>query len=566
MSESDNDPNVMLAPCKGRQLLANPLYNKGTAFSIEERIELGMEGLLPPQVSTLDEQLERCYNAYNEKHTDLERHIYLRALQDRNETLFYALVERHMVEMLPIIYTPTVGLACQKFSQIYRQFRGLFLTWPERDGMDRVLENGACGRNIEIIVVTDAERILGLGDQGAGGMGIPIGKLSLYTACGGIDPATTLPVVLDVGTDNAERLADPLYVGWRHPRLRGDDYDAFVEQFVAAVKTHFPNAILQWEDFAQANAARLLERYQDSLCTFNDDIQGTASVTLGALLSATRISGVPLTGQRIVIFGAGSAGCGIAAQLIDAMQRQGLSLTEARARVFLINRSGLLTDATADPTPAQQPLLQPHSLLAGWGADGEGRVGLEQVVRQVHPTVLIGVSGQGGAFTEEVITEMAAHTERPIVFPLSNPTAKVEISPQWLMEWSGGRALVATGSPFPDLEQGGRVRAVAQCNNAYIFPGVGLGVLAVGAKRIPDTLFSSAAEALAAYPCDHDDEILPPLERIRDVSLHIARAVARRAIADGLCASLDDNELERRIQARLWEPRYRPTMLAARRG
>lgn len=559
---TETSTDAVIAPCSGRQLLANPLFNKGTAFTQQERVELGMVGMLPPQVSTLEEQLERCYNAYQHKQTDLERHIYLRALQDRNETLFYALVEQHLVDMMPIIYTPTVGLACQQFSQIYRQFRGLFLTWPERESMDQVLDNGACGRNIEVIVVTDAERILGLGDQGAGGMGIPIGKLSLYTVCGGIDPATTLPITLDVGTDNAERLADPLYIGWRHPRLRGAEYDDFIERFVQAVKQHFPNAILQWEDFAQANAARLLQRYQDSLCTFNDDIQGTASVTLGALLSAARISGVPLVEQRVVIFGAGSAGCGIAAQLVGAMQQQGLSAEQANARVYLINRGGLLTDTSHEPTPAQQPFLKPSASLADWGEDGEGHIGLEAVVRQVHPTVLIGVSGQGGAFSETVIRDMAAHVERPVVFPLSNPTSKVEVSPEWLLKWSDGRALVATGSPFADLEQDGRVRPVAQCNNAYIFPGIGLGVLAAGAKRIPDALFTRAAEALAEFPKDDPGAVLPSLAQIREVSVHIANAVARQAVQLGLCEAATDEELQRRIQQRLWEPKYRETHLA----
>jgi malate dehydrogenase (oxaloacetate-decarboxylating) len=563
MSVVDDNAEVIRAPCSGRQLLSNPLLNKGTAFSTEERVELGMEGLLPPRVSTLDEQLERCYQAYQEKQTDLERHIYLRALQDRNETLFYALVSHKLVEMLPIIYTPTVGLACQRFSQIYRQYRGLFVPWPERGSIDRILENGACGRHIEVIVVTDAARILGLGDQGAGGMGIPIGKLSLYTVCGGIDPATTLPVLLDVGTDNAERLADPLYVGWRHPRIRGDEYEAFVEQFVEGIMRHFPNAILQWEDFAQPNAAQLLERYRDRLCTFNDDIQGTAAVTLGALLSAADIVATPLQKQWIVIFGAGSAGCGIAHQLSLAMQNAGLSEPEACARIWLINRKGLLTDAATDPTPEQRPFLKPTALLDGWGEDAGGHVGLEPVVRQVRPTILIGVSGQGGAFTEEVIREMASHVEHPVIFPLSNPTSKAEVSPEWVMAWSDGRAVVATGSPFPDLEQGGVQRPVAQCNNAYIFPGIGLGVLAVNGTRISDAMFTTAARALAAFPKEDPRAVLPSLEQIREVSVVIATAVARRAVADGLGDWIADEEIDKRIEERLWEPRYKPVRLAS---
>ncbi len=540
----------------GRQLLTHPLYNKGTAFTRDERIELELEGLLPPEISTIEQQMERCWLSYQEKCSDLERHIYLRALQDRNETLYYALLEAHLVEMLPIIYTPTVGLACQRFSHIYRQFRGLFLSWPERDSIDRVLENGASGRDIEVIVVTDAERILGLGDQGAGGMGIPIGKLALYTACGGIDPGTTLPILLDVGTDNPERLDDPLYVGWRHARLRGEPYDAFIAQFVAAVKRRFPKAILQWEDFAQANAARLLAQYRDQLCSFNDDIQGTAAVTLGALMAAGHISGEPLRRQRVVIFGAGSAGCGIAEQLVLAMVEQGLSEVEARGRVWLIRRSGLLTDRTSDPTPSQRPFLQAHQTVIDWGLHDGDHVGLAEVVHHVRPTTLIGVSGQAGAFGETVIREMAAGVERPIVFPLSNPTSRVEVTPADLMQWTDGRAVVATGSPFPDLEQHGTLRPVAQCNNAYIFPGVGLGVLASGARRISDGLFTEAAKALAAYPHPEGEAILPPLESIRDVSTHIARAVAREAVREGLAESIDDAVLDARIDERLWEPRY----------
>src|SRR5262245_20001167 len=406
------------AGLRGTDLLDTPVWNKGTAFDDRERVALGLRGLLPPVVETLQEQSARAYEAFNTKNTDLGRHIFLRQLQDSNETLFYRLMLDHVEEVMPIVYTPTVGSACQQFSHIYRRPRGLFVSYPLRDSIPEILRNRPF-TEVDVIVVTDGERILGLGDQGVGGMGIPIGKLSLYTLCGGIHPARTLPVLLDAGTDNEEKHTDPLYLGWRHPRVRGQEYDDFVEAFVQAVRRKLPHVLLQWEDFAQQNAGRLLERYRDRLCTFNDDIQGTAAVTLAALLAAVQTAGSSLKVQQVVIAGAGAAGTGIAAALQSSMRQAGLSDAEARSRLWLIDRHGLLHSAMNDLQSFQRPFAQPADRLAGWQRDPSGAVLLPEVVRRVRPTALIGVSGQGGLFTRDVVTEMAAHARRPIIFPLS---------------------------------------------------------------------------------------------------------------------------------------------------
>jgi len=552
--------DVLEVPFSGRLLLQQPLLNKGTAFTRDERRQLGLLGLLPPHEDTLLEQATRAYGAYQEKSTDLERHIYLRQLQDTNETLFYHLLLDHLAEMMPIIYTPTVGLACQRFSRILRRARGLFLSYTERDAIDEILDNAGVPA-VDVIVVTDGERILGLGDQGAGGMGIPIGKLSLYTACGGIHPATTLPILIDVGTNNEERLRDPLYVGWRHERMVGADYDDFVDEFVQAVKRKFPRALLQWEDVAQANAMRLLERYRDQLCTFNDDIQGTAAVTTGQLLGAVAGAGGRLAEQRVAILGAGSAGCGISEQLVAAMMEEGLPEAEARARFFLINRQGLLHDGLQGLRPAQHRFAQPAERIAGWRT-GEGQpIGLLAVVKNARPTILIGVSGQAGAFTEEIVRAMAASASRPIILPLSNPTSRAEAVPADLIAWTDGRALIATGSPFEDVQLGGRRFPIAQCNNSYIFPGIGLGVCAAGAWRVTDAMFMAAARALADCSPAHRDptgSLLPPLSDSRRVARSIALAVAAAAQRDGLAEPAEPQELESLVDAKMWLPRYRP--------
>ncbi len=543
---------------RGRSLLDNPLLNKGTAFTRAERKELGLLGLLPPTQETLDEQASRAYEAYCIKSTDLERHIYLRQLQDANEILFYRVLLDHLAEMTPIVYTPTVGLACERFSHIFRRPRGLYLAYPERAELDAILENARAPR-ISVIVVTDGERILGLGDQGAGGMGIPIGKLSLYTACGGVHPATTLPILLDVGTNNRERLDDPLYVGWRHERIAGAEYDAFIDEFVNAVVRNFPGVLLQWEDFAQTHAGPILERYRDRLCTFNDDIQGTAAVATGALIAASAASGERLRDQRVAILGAGSAGCGVAEQLIAAMVEEGLEPGEARARFFMIDRQGLLHDQLTGLLPFQERLRQPLERVAGWRSDSEDRIGLLEVVRRARPTILIGVSGQPAMFTEEIVRTMAEQVGRPIIFPLSNPTSRAEATPAELISWTEGRAVVATGSPFDDVEYAGRVYPIAQCNNSYIFPGLGLGVTAGGAVRVSDGMFMAAARALAeCSPAVRDPgaPLLPCLSESRSVARSVARAVAARAQRDGLAPPCPPEKLESLIDHAMWRPRY----------
>ena len=554
------EADVLEVPFTGHLLLERPLFNKGTAFTAAERRELRLLGLLPPHEETLDEQVSRAYEAYQEKPTDLERHIYLRQLQDNNETLFYRLLLDHLAELMPIIYTPTVGLACERFSHILRRARGLFIAYSVREEIDAILGNAASPQ-VEVIVVTDGERILGLGDQGAGGMGIPIGKLSLYTACGGIHPATTLPILLDVGTNNEDRLNDPLYIGWRHRRVSGPEYDEFVAAFVAAVKRRFPGVLLQWEDFAQGNAYRLLERYRDQLCTFNDDIQGTAAVTTGALLAAVGVTGQRLRDQRVAILGAGSAGCGIAEQLAAAMVADGLPEAESRVRFFLINRSGLLHDGMDGLRPAQRQFAQPKDRVIGWRPAEDRPIGLNDVVEHAQPTILIGASGQPHAFTEEGIRAMARHVERPIIFPLSNPTSRVEATPADLIAWTDGRALIATGSPFEDVASGGRRYPIAQCNNSYVFPGIGLGVRAVAARRVSDAMFMAAARALAdCSPARQDPAgpLLPPLSASRRVARAIALAVAATAQHEGLAQSSTAEDLEQLVDAKMWQPRYLP--------
>jgi malate dehydrogenase (oxaloacetate-decarboxylating) len=549
---------VVESPFVGAALLSTPVFNKGSAFSEEERRELGLDGLLPPHAGNLEEQLDRRYKEFEQLTSDLERHIYLRALQDRNETLFYRLMLDRLPEMMPVIYTPVVGMACQLFSHIYRQPRGLFIALPDQDRIDAILANRPF-RDVDVIVVTDGERILGLGDQGVGGMGIPVGKLSLYTVCGGIHPARTLPIFLDTGTDNQDLLGDPLYLGLRHPRVRGRRYDDFIEAFVQAVMRQLPGVLLQWEDFALGNARPILERYRGRLCTFNDDIQGTAAVTLGTLLSAIQTTGTRLSDQRVVVLGAGSAATGISGLIVSAMVQEGLSEADARARFWLHNRRGLLYTGMTGLDATQQLYCQPLERLAGWQRDAGGGIPPQEVVKQVRPTVLIGVSGQPGTFAEEVVRTMAGQVERPIIFPLSNPTSRSEAVPADLINWTDGRALVATGSPFPDVAYRGRTIPISQCNNSYIFPGLGLGVLAAGACRVTDEMFLAAARALrGAAPTRTNSEasLLPPAGEIRQVARQIALAVATAAQAQGVAETTPAEELERRIDARRWEPRY----------
>ncbi|MBV8132401.1 MAG: NAD-dependent malic enzyme [Alphaproteobacteria bacterium] len=545
---------------EGAALLTNPLLNKGTAFNDDERTTFALHGLLPPHVGTLDNQLTRRLQAVRKFDRDLDRYVFLRGLQDANETLFYALLTRNLGEMLPLVYTPTVGQGCQEFSNYWHYPRGLFLSWPHRDRIADILAHPRFDR-IEAIVVSDGERILGLGDQGAGGMGIPIGKLSLYTACAGFHPATTLPILLDTGTDNRERLADPVYIGWRHERVRGADYDAFIEQFVTAVERRWPHVLLQWEDFARANAGRILECYRDRLCTFNDDIQGTAAVAAGTLLAATRVTGTVLRDQTFVLFGAGTAGCGIGHLLLKLMIDDGVPEAAARRRFFAVDRDGLLVEGMADLQPFQLPFVQPSPAVAGWSRSRPDRIDLLDVVKNARPTVLIGVSGQPGMFTEDVARTMASAVERPVIFPLSNPVSRSEATPADLLRWTNGRALIGTGSPFPPVEIDGKQFTVDQTNNAYIFPGVGLGVLAVKARRVSDDMFVAAAKALAGVSQalrNADANLLPPVHDLRSVAITVAAAVARQARTEGLCDAFDDSALEGLIAQKMWEPIYRP--------
>jgi malate dehydrogenase (oxaloacetate-decarboxylating) len=542
----------------GQFLLDNPLLNKGSAFSEEERRELGLLGLLPPHVSTLDEQLARTYGNYKCKQSDIERYIFLVSLQNRNETLFYKLLEEHITEMLPIIYTPVVGEASQTYSHIYSRPRGLYISYPHRFNIESILRN-APARDYEVIVVTDGERILGLGDLGIGGMGIPVGKLSLYTLCAGIDPATTLPIVLDVGTNNERILADPLYLGWRHERVRGGDYDDFIELFVREVERVLGGALLQWEDFSKNNASRLLYRYRDQLLTFNDDIQGTGAVTLAGLLAAASVTGTAIRHQRIVILGAGSSATGISAQLVAARMSEGLTESEARAGIWLIDSKGLVHSGRADLEPFKRPYARPAEQVNEWRTAETGHITLEDVIRNVQPTTLIGTSAQPGAFTESLIRQMARLVERPVIFPLSNPTSKSEADPQDLIDWTEGRALVATGSPFPDAIYKDRRVRIGQCNNALIFPGVGLGVIAARARRVTDSMFVAAARALAELSpalSDPKASLYPPLERVREVSRRVALAVGAEAQRAGVAMETTTDELERRVEEKMWTPRY----------
>lgn len=557
-AQQQHDNTIIETPLTGEQLLENPLLNKGSAFTLDERRELGLLGILPPHVATIDEQLSRTYENYRRKDTDLERYIFLAALHDRNETLFYRLLQEHIREMSPIVYTPVVGEASEYYSHIYRKPRGLYISYLLRDEIATIL-HGVSHHDVRVIVVTDGERILGLGDLGLGGMGIPVGKLALYTLCAGIHPATTLPIVLDTGTNNPSLLKDPLYLGWHHERVRGPEYDVFVDAFVQGVRQEFPNAILQWEDFAKGNARRLLDRYRKTVCSFNDDIQGTGAVTLAGVLTAVEMAGSTMNAQRVAVLGAGSAATGICEQLVAAMVDAGASERDARAAIWLVDSHGVVHDDRTDLDPAKQVFAQPFERIAAWHTITPGRFSLEDIVREAHPTILIGTAASPGAFTESIVREMARHTERPIIFPLSNPTSKSEANPADLIAWTDGRAVVATGSPFADVQYGGRTIEIGQCNNMFIFPGVGLGVIASGARLVSDGMFVAAARALSACsPARRDPSraLYPPLEEVREVSRQVAMAVGATAIVEGLAPQVSPTNLEERIRQTMWEPRY----------
>jgi malate dehydrogenase (oxaloacetate-decarboxylating) len=556
MNNNDYD-SIIETELSGKDLMSNPVLNKGTAFNYEERIQFDLHGLLPPVIETLEQQCVRAYEAYKRKGDDLERHIFLRALQDTNETLFYALLYRHISEMAPIIYTPVVAQGCINFSHIYRRPRGLFLSYPLADMMDEIIENRPYS-DVDVIVVTDGERVLGIGDQGAGGMGIPIGKLSLYTLIGGIDPQRTLPIILDIGTNNADRLNDPEYVGWRHERITGQAYFDFVDKFVSCIKRKLPNVLLQWEDFAKPHARPILDRYRDSLCTFNDDIQGTAAVTLGALYKALKITKKKFSDQQVVILGAGSAGTGIAEYIQAAMVTEGMDETEARKHFFLLDSKGLLHTARTNLTPVQQKFAQSFELVSGWSVNNR-QIRLDEVIENISATILIGVSSQPGQFTASIIKDMAGKVERPVIFPLSNPYDRAEAVPEDLIRWTDGRAVIATGTEFPPVSLKGRRFKIAQCNNFYIFPAIGLAVRASDAKRVTDRMMVAAAEALGNFSLDDinvDAQLLPPIESMRDVAIQIAVMVGLQAQQDGVAQVVSEQDLRERVRQRFWIPQY----------
>lgn len=539
-------PNSL--PPRGPSLLHNPRLNKGTAFSEAERDALGLRGLLPPRIFTPREQELRIMAAFEAEKTPLEKYIYLAALQDRNETLFYRTVVDHIATMMPIIYTPTVGEACRFFGHIYRRPRGLYVSADDRGRMREVLRNWPA-EQVSVIVATDGERILGLGDLGAHGMGIPIGKLALYTACAGIHPAECLPITLDVGTENAELLEDPLYTGLVRRRLRGAEYDAFIEEFVTAVQEVFPGVLLQWEDFATDNAFGILARYRDRLTTFNDDIQGTAAVTLAGLVTATRITGVPLTEQRLLFLGAGAAATGIASLVAGAMAREGMDEAAARRQCWFFDSHGLVVASRADLAAYKRPFGHDHPPVERF----------EEAVRQLRPTAILGVSAQGGAFTPEILRAMAEINERPVIFALSNPTSKSECTAEAAYQHTEGRAVFASGSPFAPVWYEGRQFVPGQGNNAYIFPGLGLGVVLAGASRVTDAMFHASARALAEFVPDSslaEGSLFPPLSAIRQASARIAEAVIRVAHEEGLATHPLPDDLPAHVAGQMYEPVY----------
>ncbi|MEW4151709.1 oxaloacetate-decarboxylating malate dehydrogenase [Bacillus thuringiensis] len=544
---------------RGAEVLSTPLLNKGVAFTQNEREELGLKGLLPPAVLTLEEQARRAYEQFSSQPDDLLKNVYLTALHDRNEVLFYRILTDHLREMLPIVYTPTVGVAIQRYSHEYRKPHGVYLSINDPSGIEEAFTNiGATAENIDLVVVTDGEGILGIGDWGVGGINIAIGKLAVYTAAVGIDPSRVLPVILDVGTNREELLNNPFYIGNRHPRITGEAYDEFIDTFVQAVNKQFPKALLHWEDFSSRNARKILDKYRHDVCTFNDDIQGTGAVSLAAVLSAVKASGVPLSEHRVVVFGAGTAGIGIADQVRDAMVRAGLSEEESHNRFWCIDRNGVVTDNMEDLLDFQIPYARKEAEVSEWKQNDV--IGLAEVVKHVKPTILIGTSTVAGAFKEEIIKEMASHVERPIILPMSNPTPLAEAKPADLIEWTEGRALVATGSPFEPVTYNGVTYVIGQSNNALIFPGLGLGTIVVRASVMTDGMFAAAAEAVASMvdTSQPGAPILPEIEELRNISEMVAIEVAKVAVAEGVArVNLSDNDIKMAVQEAMWKPEYR---------
>ncbi len=547
----------------GQRLLNTPCLNKGQAFPREERHELQLGGLLAHGVSTLEDQATVCLEHYRRKNDDLERFIYLMELQNRNETLYYKLILNNMVEMIPIIYTPTVGQACQQMSHIMRRARGIYIHPDNIENIDRIFESVTLPE-LRLIVVTDGERILGLGDLGADGMGIPIGKVGLYVAAGCLHPSCCMPMCIDIGTNNERLLNDPMYMGYRKPRLTGDAYFDFIEKFVVAVKRAFPHALLQWEDFAKHHAFDLLERYRDRILSFNDDIQGTGATALSALVTGAKIRGVRMRDMKYVMCGFGEAGRGISDNVRTVMEEEGLTEAEARARVFAVDKQGLLL--ADDPTlePQQKPFARARADVAGWKLDHPDRIGLMDVVRNVHPDVLVGVTAQRGLFSEEILREMSSHCQRPIIMAMSNPTSKVECTPEEVAKATNGNFLMATGSPFPPVETADGVQGIAQCNNLFVFPGVGLGAIVSGSPKVTDRMFTAASKALADMVTPEARKagwMLPEIKNIREASARAALAVAKEARDSGLGRRLDDEALDRMVRKAQWTPRYLPYRL-----
>lgn len=546
---------------RGLDILNSPLLNKGTAFTADERKTLGLDGLLPPDISTLDAQVKHAYIQYGRLPDALSKNVFLTSLHDRNEVLFYRLFSEHLREMIPIVNDLTVGMAMEQYHHECRRPRGVYLSIDHADAIKGAFANLDAGPDdIDLILATDAEQILGIGDWGVGGIEVSIGKLAIYTAAGGIDPTRVIPVMLDVGTDRRSLLEDPTYIGNRHPRIRGERYDAFIDAYVKVVTGLFPNALLQWEDFAPANGRRILEKYRDEVCTFNDDMQGTGAITLAAAISAVRVCATPLRNQRVVIFGAGAAGIGIADQIRRSMVADGLSNSEATARFWCVDRNGLLTGDMADQLgDYQMPYARPAGECKGWGRGENGSgVGLHEVVRRVKPTMLIGASTVSGVFTESIVKEMAAHTERPIIFALSNPPARAEANPADLLAWTDGRALIATGSPFAPITYKGVTYVIAQISNAMLYPGLGLGAIVSQARRISDGMFAAAANAVSSLVAVRQPgaSLLPQIDDLRSVSLTVAVAVAEAAVLEGL-ARIEFEDIVQQVRDAMWQPEYR---------
>jgi malate dehydrogenase (oxaloacetate-decarboxylating) len=543
----------------GKQLLLNSFLNKDTAFTLEERKDFQLEGLIPNVVETLDEQVVRVYGQYLKKETDIERNIFLTQLYDRNETLFFRLMQEHLVEMVPMFYTPTVSDVVKQFNQNFRRPRGLFISYSQRCQIEKILNNIPDVYEIRAVCVTDSEAILGIGDQGIGGIVISVAKLAMYTLCAGFHPAKVLPIVLDVGTNNKELLQNPLYLGWRHERIRGDQYDDFIDIFVTALQKKFPNIYLHWEDFGKQTARKNLDRYKDKMCTFNDDMQGTAAVTLGALFAALQINETSMKDQRVVIYGAGTAGCSVADQIVAAMISDGLTEDEAYRRLFLIDQHGLLHSDLDHLESFQKPYAQSCDVFKNWDCSKEKGLFLEDVVKNFKPTILIGTSAQGGAFHERIVKTMASYCQRPIIFPLSNPTVCCEAEPAKLLEWTCGRALIATGSPYADVRYHGRVYPIGQCNNAFVFPGLALGIVASQATRVNNEMLISCAKVISECSQIFDQSyfcLLPSLADIQKVSYKIAFATAKAAQKSGVAPVLSDEDIHRCIHSHMWNAQY----------